>query len=101
MTDVIERLRAALNNAMRPGTADSDVNVPVEVARGNLEMAITEIERLRATIANIQQFVGAASVDGLTFAQIKEVISPTDKALMDAMYQTHWNIAAEVLSDGK
>jgi hypothetical protein len=49
--DVIERLRATL--IMRPGTADSDVNVlaiPVSVPWGDVEDAIKEIERLRATL---------------------------------------------------
>lgn len=77
MTDVIERLRDALNDAMRPGTADSDVNVyalSVAVSRGDLEMAIAEIDRLRATITNLQHIAGKASIDGHAFAQNKKAI---------------------------
>lgn len=48
--DIVERLREAITNNMRPGTGDSDVNpfaLPVVVTYGHVELAIREIELLR------------------------------------------------------
>jgi hypothetical protein len=48
--DIVKRLRESMTNNMRPGTADSDINVfalPAVTTWGILESAIREIERLR------------------------------------------------------
>jgi hypothetical protein len=77
MTDIVERLEAVMDNAMRPGTANSDINtfsLPIEVTRGDVYSAIAEIKRLRATIDQLRAVAGAVSVELplLTFADIKK-----------------------------
>lgn len=62
--DIVKRLEETLLGAMRPGTANSDVNVyalPIEVATGHLYQAIDEIKRLRGIIRSCQH--GAEVVD--------------------------------------
>lgn len=73
-----------------------------------LKEAITEIERLRAKIEAISQVAGKASIDGVTFAQIKgrdsDVLgkyTPVNDALQKSMEQFQPVIAAKVLNDGE
>lgn len=62
MIDIIDMLREMANNH----TTTYDVQV--------LDDAIYEIERLRKTIAGLQQIAGKASIDGQTFAQVREEV---------------------------
>lgn len=52
-SDIVQRLNEALADNMRPGTSDSDINVytlPITVTRAHLQLAINEIQRLRAIL---------------------------------------------------
>lgn len=60
MTDILSRLSSTKLFG----------NISIEMC-SLLADAIIEIERLRTTIANLQQIAGKASIDGQTFAQIK------------------------------
>lgn len=51
--DIVESLKEALVAGMVPGTSDSDINVyalPITVTRAHLQLAIDEIQRLRAIL---------------------------------------------------
>jgi hypothetical protein len=62
MTDIVERLR--------------DLNYPgQEMMR---EEAADEIERLRNTIAQLRAVAGAASVEGHSYADIREIRNAKD-----------------------
>jgi hypothetical protein len=54
----------------------------VEMSEMVLDEAIYEIEKLRAKIEAIGQVAGKASVDGVTFAQIKGGYRPTDSSVL-------------------
>lgn len=75
MSDIVDRLQTILTTSMRPGTADSDVNVfdlPIEVTRGDVERSIREILQLRATIAQLRAVAGSVSVDSFSYADLKK-----------------------------
>lgn len=63
MVDIVEKLKERRS-------IDGSV-VYVEMSEQVLDDAIYEIERLRATIANLQLIAGKASIDGQTMATIK------------------------------
>jgi hypothetical protein len=77
MTDIVDRLRnpmmivvpfVPLSNT-HSGMATATLNV--DQAKADMAEAADEIERLRAKIEAISQVAGKASIDGITFAQIK------------------------------
>lgn len=63
MSDIVEKLK---DRRSIDGSAAF-----VEMSERVLDEAIYEIERLRAKIEAISQVAGKASIDGVTFAQIK------------------------------
>jgi hypothetical protein len=96
MTDIIERLEYEV----KEGEESSPHSL--------IAAAITEIKSLRAKIEAISQVAGKASIDGVTFAQIKgrdsEVLgkyTPVNDALQKSMEQFQPVIAAKVLNDGE
>jgi hypothetical protein len=74
--DILDRLHSALT--MRPGTADSDVNVlalPVDVPYGDVSDAISEIQKLRADIILMRSITGKALDGGVaSLSEIKKEI---------------------------
>jgi hypothetical protein len=64
MTDIVDKLKDRR-------TVDGSV-IYVEMTEQVLDDAIYEIERLRATIADLRQIAGVASLEGMSFEQIKE-----------------------------
>ena len=76
MTDLIERLR----NLARSGAGDP---LPSWTALGALGIeAAAEITALRAKIEAISQVAGKASIDGVTFAQIKARVRHPDSPVI-------------------
>jgi len=71
MTDIVDILRKTANQEFGTYNVGDD---SVRVGCGTLRDAASEIERLRAKIEAISQVAGKASVDGVTFAQIKKEI---------------------------
>ena len=77
----------------------------VEMSEIVLDEAIYEIEKLRRKIEAISQVAGKASIEGVTFAQIKgrnsDVLGKYTGPLIDSMSQTAEALHAKALNDGK
>ena len=103
MTDLIERLRNLDSH-------DASDSLPSWTELGALGIeAAAEITALRAKIEAISQVAGKASIDGVTFTQIKDRIKHPDShvlgkytgPLLDSMAQTAEILHAKALNDGK
>lgn len=76
MTDLIERLRNLDSH-------DASDSLPSWTELGALGIeAAAEITALRAKIEAISQVAGKASIDGVTFAQIKDRIKHPDSPVL-------------------
>lgn len=96
MTDVLEEIRIVVANAKDDPDFYSEL----------LGRAADEIERLRAKIEAISQVAGKASIEGVTFAQIKgrdsEVLGKfTGDEMMLCTPEQADIAAARVLNNGK
>jgi hypothetical protein len=104
MTDIVEMMRKTANKEF--GTYDV-ADDSVRVGCSTLRDAANEIERLRAKIEAISQVAGKASIEGVTFAQIKgrhadsDVLGKYTGPLLDSMSQTAETLCEKALSDAE